>query len=43
MPFEVLHFPFMLLGCRPRFEGSEVPALPRFWILFARIEPIPAR
>ena len=43
VPFEVLDFPFMLLGRRPRLEGSEVPAFPRFGILFARIEPIPAR
>ena len=43
MPFEVLDFPFMLLGRRPRLEGSEVPAFPRFGILLARIEPIPAR
>ena len=43
MPFEVLDVPFMLLGGRPRLEGSEVPAFPGFWILLARIEPIPAR
>jgi hypothetical protein len=43
MPFEVLDFPFMLLPRRPRLEGSEVPAFPRFGILLARIEPIPAR
>jgi len=33
MPFEVLDFPFMLLGRRPRLEGSEVPASP-FWDSF---------
>ena len=43
MSFEVPHVPFMLLGRRPRLERPEVSALPRFGVLFARIQPIPSR
>jgi len=43
MSLEILRFPFVLLGGRPRLEGSEVPPFPGFWILLPRIEPIRAR
>ena len=38
MPFEVLDVPFMLLGGRPRLEGSEVPTFPGFGVLLARVQ-----
>src|SRR5690349_13409502 len=40
MPFEVLHRALVLLRRGARFESSKIPALARFRIDFAGIEPV---
>jgi hypothetical protein len=43
MPLEILHFTFVLLRRRARFEGAEIAATAGLRIKLSRIEPVLAR
>jgi len=40
MPLEVLHFPLVLFGCRPRFERAQVAASTGAGVLLSRVKPV---